>query len=339
MKKRILCVFTVLICLLFQSCNKEQPKEYTAHVNAMDTVAFVRVYDERYSKLADDCAELMLQLESELSVTLTGSRVYHLNKSGNVPITENLEAIIQYAVDIKEKTNGTYDPCIYPLVRLWGFTENAGIIPSEAEIEEAKKLVGKSELYVEDGIAHVTNGGAVDFGGIAKGYAASLMLKMLKENGVDAALIDLGGNIQTVGQKPNGASWNIAINDPAGDGYACILSLGECAVVTSGSDVRFFVGADGKKYHHIIDPASGYPADTGLLSVSVIHEDAAVADGLSTAFFVLGVDASLSIAKEYGAEVVFIREKEILITAGLENNYTPDASAEGKYKVTVIGVD
>ncbi len=338
MKTKFIITLVLTFCLFFQSCSEKSISEYTARINAMDTVAFIRVYDEKYANVADECAELMIKLEAELSVTLTGSRVYHLNKSGSVPLTNDLKNIIEYSDDLYSKTDGAFNPCVYPLVKLWGFTENSDdqTIPNSKDISRLKELVQSSRLYVEDGKAYVTSNGAVDFGGIAKGYAAELMMKKLKENGVNAALIDLGGNIQTVGEKNDGTEWNIAINDPAGDGFVCVLSLGETAVVTSGSDVRYFIGDDGKKYHHIIDTKTGRPVETELLSVSVIHPNAAIADGLSTAFFVLGIDKALPIAATYDAEVVFVKSGEVLITKGLENKFTPDTSAEGKYKLTVL---
>lgn len=336
MKKLI--VLLTLFCVILASCEKKEPEGYTASINAMDTVAFVRVYDEKYAAFADECTELMLQLEAELSVTLTGSRVYHLNKNGSVPSTEHLKAITGYALELKDKTFGAFDPCIYPLVRLWGFTEenDKKRVPSEDEIIETLKKASESKLYIKNDNLYISNGGAVDFGGIAKGYAAKLMLEILKENGVDAALIDLGGNIQTVGSKSDGTPWNIAIKNPVEDGYTCYLSLGETAVVTSGSDVRYFIGDDGKKYHHIIDPKTGYPSDAGIISVTVIHEDAAIADGLSTAFFVLGIEKSLEIAEHYGAEVVVIENEIISITKGLQDKFTLDESAKDKYNLKVL---
>ncbi len=335
MKKILL--FLLAFCLVLAASCAEAPKEYIAQITAMDTTASIKVYDAKYSSVADECAELLIKLEAELSVTLTGSRVYHLNKNGSVPVTEHLKALVSISNSVSSATNGAFNPCIYPLVKLWGFTVNGeNNVPSDEAIREALIGVTTSQLSLDGNNALISNGGQVDFGGIAKGYAADLIRDNLKAAGVEAALVDLGGNIQTVGTKEDGKLWNIAVNNPNGDGYVCILSVGETAVVTSGADSRYFIGNDGNRYHHIIDPKTGYPADSGLLSVTVVCENAAIADALATACFVLGVDDSLAVLEKFDAEAVFVSKDTVSFTKGLENKFTLDKTVEGEYKTVII---
>jgi len=150
---------------------------------------------------------------------------------------------------------------------------------------------------------------------------------------VEAAVVSLGGNIVTVGKKPDGSDWKIGINSPKGGGSLLgTLSVGECAVVTSGSYFRNFT-EDGKLYHHIIDPETGMPADNGLVSVTVVADDAALADGLSTAFFVMGMEKALSIAQSLDVQTVFVTENQIFVSGGLKEKFTPDGTVEGEYEI------
>lgn len=326
-------VSLLVLSALFLTACQSDVQSYTAYTAAMDTSATVTVYGDGKAA-AEECARLFEALDAELSVTASDSLVAMLNKNGSVSASEDLASLIEKANYICDITDGAFNVCVYPLVKLWGFTTGAYRVPDGEEIAAAVDTVAASSVTVKDGFA-VVGGGEVDFGGIAKGYAAEKMAQMLKERGAGAAIISLGGNIRTVGKKPNGEKWRIGINSPTGDGVIGTLSLDEAAVVTSGSYLRYFE-ADGKTYHHIIDPASGYPADSGLVSVTVVAEDAALADGLSTAFFVMGKEKAASLAAKLGVNAVFITEDTISLTKGLRESFTPDSSVEGVYTIKYL---
>lgn len=334
MIKRTVLLLLIIATLALSSCVDSTVGTYTAYSVAMDTQAAITVYGNNKA-LAEECARLFERLDKLLSVTAENSSVAKLNKRGYVEASNELSYIISQANRIKEDTNGAFNVCVYPLVKLWGFTTGEYRVPTEEEIKAAALSVASSSVWVENGNAVLSEGALVDFGAIAKGYASERMAHILKENGVGAAVISLGGNIRTVGKKPDGTDWRIGINSPNGNGIIGTLSLGEAAVVTSGSYLRCFK-EHGMLYHHIIDPQSGYPAANGLVSVTVVADDATLADGLSTAFFVMGMDKAVSCAQKLGVEAVFVTETTITVTQGLKKSFTPDKSIEGVYKTIYL---
>ncbi|MBR6594504.1 MAG: FAD:protein FMN transferase [Clostridia bacterium] len=330
MKRSFVLILALLIIIALPSCAEGKADVYSAYCMAMDTSCEVRVYSSEHASAADGCKELLWEIEKELSVTLKDSKTYTLNEKGSVSSGVHINKVASAATHIKGLTGGAYDPCIYPLVALWGFTTDSFRVPSEEEIAEAVGTVSSSVLGCTEESVSLSCGKA-DFGGIAKGYAADAVAEALLERGVESAFINLGGNVRTVGVKPDGSLWNIGINDPKG-GIAGVLSVAECAVVTSGSYIRNF-SENGRTYHHIIDPKTGFPADNGLVSVTVVCDSATLADGLSTAFFVMGLESASAIADSLGVETVFITDDSIYVSAGLKEKFTPDASAEGGYSI------
>lgn len=330
--KKILSLIIMLSFLSLPSCEEGGADVYTASCIAMDTSCTVTVYGKNAENAADKCTELLLNMEAELSVTLSGSLLCALNTYGSADGGEYLARVAEKAIELKELTNGAYEPCIYSLVKLWGFTGDSYSVPSEDEIAAAVELVRSSSLSVSDGVVY-RDGALVDFGGIAKGYAAEVLADSLWDAGVEAAVISLGGNIKTLGTKPDGTPWNIGISAPSGGGKLLgVLEVGECAVVTSGSYIRNFT-VDGKLYHHIIDPSDGYPTDNGLVSVTVVCDSADLADGLATAFFVLGREKATELATKLGAETVFVTSDCIYVSDGLKEKFTPDETARGEYDI------
>jgi thiamine biosynthesis lipoprotein len=177
-------------------------------------------------------------------------------------------------------------------------------------------------------------GMAVDFGGIAKGYTSARIMDIFAECGVTSAMVNLGGNVQTYGTKPDGKKWKIAVQDPKKEGnYLCIIDSAGQAIITSGGYERYFE-EDGVRYHHIIDPSDGYPADNGLVSVTIVSADGTLADGLSTSLFVMGRDKAIDYWREHSGEfemVLYTDGGELLATEGLKDILTSE------YAVTYIG--
>lgn len=202
--------------------------------------------------------------------------------------------MLLYAREISARTGGAFDVTIEPVVALWGFYGDVQRVPEQAELDAALPLVGASKLTVTETQVSGLPGQGIDLGGIAKGYASNRVAERLAACGVTGALISLGGNVQAVGGKPDGSAWRIGVRDPMDEsGVVGVVEARDKAVVTAGSYQRYFL-CDGVRYHHIIDPATGRPAESGLVSATVLCGDGAYADALSTALFVMGAERAIA---------------------------------------------
>ena len=204
------------------------------------------------------------------------------------------QTAVKRALEIAAETNGAYDPTVYPLMRAWGFTDGNYRVPADAELDALLQTTGWTEVSADGTTASLPEGFALDLGGIGKGYAAGRCKEILKAHGVTSALLSLGGNVSALGSKPDGADWTVGLQDPQTDGCFGYVSASDVSVVTSGGYQRYFE-QDGVRYHHILDPKTGRPAASGLQSVSVVSQDDTLADALSTALFVMGLDAGAAL--------------------------------------------
>lgn len=283
----------------------------------MDTLMHVKIWGS--DAAADAVRQELFRLEKLLSVTENSSDVALLNCGGYKRISDETNELLHSALAISERTGGAFDPTVYPLVRLWGFTEATQRVPSQDELQAALSHIGIENVDAQDGFAELKNGAQLDFGGIAKGYAAERCSSILQASGVEAALLTLGGNVQAVGTKPDGTPWAIGIADPAQpeQSLATLRFTGSLALVTSGGYQRYFE-KDGVRYHHILDPKTGMPAQSGLASVTVLAQSGTLADALSTALFVMGLDEATEFWRASDDfEAVFITDDgEIYATAG-----------------------
>ena len=311
--KRI-CAVLLLACLLLTACTADRTAE--REFFAMDTLMRVKIWG---SDAADAVQQEVYRLEKLLSVTENSSDVALLNCGGYKRISDETDELLHSALTISERTGGAFDPTVYPLVRLWGFTEATQRVPSQDELQAALSHIGIENVDAQDGFAELKNGAQLDFGGIAKGYAAERCSSILQASGVEAALLTLGGNVQAVGTKPDGTPWAIGIADPAQpeQSLATLRFTGSLALVTSGGYQRYFE-KDGVRYHHILDPKTGMPAQSGLASVTVLAQSGTLADALSTALFVMGLDEATEFWRASDDfEAVFITDDgEIYATAG-----------------------
>jgi thiamine biosynthesis lipoprotein len=258
-------------------------------------VCTVNLYREGTAEVYDAVFARIRGIERLMSSNLPDSEVARINQNAGimpVKVEEDLITVLSAALRYAELSGGAFDPTIGPLVKLWGIGTDHGRLPEEGEIHRALGLVNWRDLVInaEAGTVFLRKAGmGLDLGAIAKGYAADEAAGIIKRAGILEALIDLGGNIYAVGTKSGGAPWRIAVQDPRDDrgAYIGILDLGEKTVVTSGVYERF-LEIDGRRFHHILSTGNGYPADTGLLSVTVIADTSLDADALSTALFALG---------------------------------------------------
>ena len=275
-------------------------------------------YFDTFVSLQGRCKESVLQealqecarYEAMLSKNRQDSDVWRLNhaQGERVQVSEETRAILSMAQEVSEASHGWFDVTIAPASALWDFKAEAPALPEAAALAEAAALVDYTQVTIAPAGVRLGAGQSIDLGGIAKGYVADALVSFLADRGVTDALINIGGNVKALGQNENHSSWQIAIQDPGGQygNAAGIVSLQSgYSLVTSSVYERGF-DLDGIRYHHILDPHTGYPIQNGVLSVSILAQSSLLADALSTACFALGAEEGLALASSYGAEAFFI---------------------------------
>lgn len=296
--------------------NKNAEESASEQIFAMDTVMDMTVYRTEGmvgepQEVLDEMRERVYQMENELSVTIADSDVAKLNAASGeaVTVSEDTYDLIGKALEVAKDTKGAFDPTIYPIVKLWGFTTGEHRVPSDDEIKNELKRVGYSRINVGDkpGKVSLSEETMIDLGACAKGYLSDVLCEIVKSHKT-SGIISLGGNVQSVGTKPDGTAFRVGIIDPKNTDkiYKKIESKNE-AVVTSGNYERFFE-KDGKRYHHIMDSATGKPADKGLASVTVVGPSGFLCDAYATAFFVMGEDKAKEVLKnkpDYHAAFIY----------------------------------
>lgn len=333
-KKGILPFFLVMV--LCSACGSAQPSssEMVEHsCFAMNTYITMQASGADAARVLNETESLILELEGIFSVTEEGSELYALNHSNGQPqtVSSETEELLSFALEIAEETEGSLDPTIYPLLTAWGFTTENRQVPEQEEIQSLLEQVDYTRIQMVDDTVTVPSGMALDLGAVAKGYTGDQAAAYIKEQGITSALINLGGNVQAVGTKPDGSPWRIGLRDPFSEGNVGTLTVENSAVVTSGGYQNYFMGEDGQVYWHILDPDTGYPARTGLASVTVVAPEGVKCDALSTALFVMGLDGALDYWRAHGDfELILITEdREIYLTPGLEDTFTLSDNAEG----------
>lgn len=321
--KRFYEALLILAVLLLCGCSGTAPAQRELY--AMDTVMSFKVWGRDGEAALDALTKEINSLEAQLSVTRENSLIFGLNETGSAEVSADLVDLFREAADLSRRTDGALDITIYPLVRLWGFTTGAYRVPARKEIQAAIEQCGMDYLTIDGNRLSLAPGAMVDLGAVAKGYAGREAAELLAGMDVDCAILALGGNIQTYGTKPDGSDWQIAVRDPFDEsGTIGLLSLSSTvAAVTSGDYQRYFT-ENGKTYCHIIDPATGCPAESGLASVTVVAGDGLVADGLSTALYVMGLEKAAEFWRENrDFEAVFVTDSgEVFVTAGLESRFS-----------------
>lgn len=295
---------------------------------AMDTYITLTDCSGGGDNALNDAKDDLKHLEQLWSVNIPESDIARLNSGGSAQLSEETAGLLQFTLEMCEYTDGALDPTIYPVLWEWGFTAGSYRVPSDEEISSALGNTGWQRVELDGRSASLPAGMAVDTGAVAKGYAADLVAEKMKSGGITAGIIDLGGNVLVFGEKPDGSDWQISVRSPFGDGSAGTISAGECSVVTSGAYERYFE-QDGVRYHHILDPATGRPADGGLESVTVIAKESKVCDALSTALFVMGEQGAQDFWREKGGfEMILITtDRRMIVTNGISGSFTPDKSA------------
>jgi len=308
---------------------------------AMGTVITQKVYGEGAQKAVKEVSDRIMDIEARMTINSAGGEINRLNElagKSSAPLSSGTFYVLENAIKYSKMSDGAFDVTIGPLVKAWGvFTENPRV-PSDAEISDLLGYVDYRTISM-DSKAHSAKlekpGQIVDLGGIAKGYAGDEALKIYKKYGIESAFINLGGNVVAVGSKPDGSPWKIGVQNPrASNGeYIGIVEVSDKAVVTSGDYERYFE-KDNKRYHHILDPKTGYPSQSGLISTTIVAGRAIDADALSTSTFILGLEKGMKLVESIeGVDAIFITDdKKIYVTEGLKDVFKfTDNSKEFEY--------
>ncbi|MCC8066225.1 MAG: FAD:protein FMN transferase [Clostridiales bacterium] len=280
----------------------------------LDTVISITIYGTSDSAIMDGCFTLLDEYEQQFSRTIEGSDVWNINHSGGEPteVGEETAYLIDTALSYAEISDGRFDITITPLAELWDVENNTGVIPSDEDIAEALSHIDFTTVSLDGTTVTLSDPEAeIDLGGIAKGYIADCLKEYLQSEGIESALINLGGNVLTLGAKPDGSNWKIGIRKPFGESSSDLIDVVETtdkAVITSGTYERYFE-VDGVIYHHILDTETGYPVENGLTSVTILCESSTEGDALSTTCFVLGLEDGMELVESLdNIEALFISE-------------------------------
>lgn len=325
-----------------------QGGEHSAEFYAMDTTMSVTAYGKGAKNAVPEAQAEINRLESQLSRTRSDSEVSRLNDgAADEAVEQEVWNLLSTAEEYSSATSGAFDITIAPVVSAWGFTTGHYQVPDQKELEELLTYVGSTHIHFgEERIVTLDDGTQIDLGGIAKGYASDCVEAILAKNDVESAKVALGGNIYVKGGKPDGTAWRVGIQNPdKSDGFVGILSLTDGFAVTSGGYQRYFE-RDGKRYHHIIDPATGYPAESGLTSVTVVapgNEDetesgpghGAMCDAFSTALFVMGEEKAVAFWRSgaYPFEMILVtKDGRVLVTDGLKDEFEQEDGSGYAYE-------
>jgi len=329
-----LSIAIFLLAAVLQGCARATGvREYSEDIFALNTWVNIRIYAGKNGPdILDKAIKRIEEIESRMSVTIQDSDVSRINSSAGkqpVKVHDDTFEVIKKALKYAEMSNGVFDITIYPIVKLWGITSEHPRMPTDAEIQDKLKLVDYRNVVLDEKGKTVylkEPGMGIDLGAIAKGYAADEVARILKEEGVVHALINMGGNVVAMGGKPNGKPWRIGIQDPRADGvqrHIAIIEIMDGSVVSSGDYERYIVDVykrTGKRYHHIFDPSTGYPANSGLMATTVVAPYSIDADALSTTVFIMGAEKGLEIVEGLeGIDALAITlDKKIYASKGLK---------------------
>ena len=328
MKRNSLLSIILLVCLLLclTGCSE---KSVTKQIFAMDTYMEMTAYGDHADVALTDVIHTINQYALQLDPEVESGAVYALNHAGGSEVTLDpaIVDMLNTAKAVYEQSGGALDLTVYPIVKAWGFIDSAHTVPTHAQLEQLKSVPCFDEVNIDIHTVTMPAGTEISFGAVAKGAMAERSKLILSNYGIKHAFLSLGGNVQTVGTKPDGSLWRVGVQDPKNlSGHLGIVSVGEMAVVTSGSYQRYFE-QDGKLYHHIIDPATAAPAESGLVSATILCESGTMADALSTTMFILGEEAAVDYWRTYGgfAMILVTDDDRVVVVGDVEFEATTES--------------
>lgn len=311
-KKLSIIIAAGLATVLLSGCSSLNEKEELVSDTGFyfDTVIQISIVHEDAKSLLEDCFSMCGELEDTFSKTRASSELYQVNHrtENEVIISDDLAYVISLGLKYGDLTDGAFDITICPLSDLWDFKSEEPVVPEDAAIQEALEKVDYRKVHLNGSILTFEQDGIMlDLGGIAKGYAADRIKEYLISEGVESGYINLGGNVQTIGKKTNGECWNIGIQEPFTD-RGTVLSTVEVedqSVVSSGIYERYFE-IDETLYYHVLDPKTGYPVKTDLDQVTVVCDESALGDVISTSCLLLGEEQAEKFIEEIGFSNIWL---------------------------------
>ena len=322
MRRKVLCcLLAATVLLLCGGCSAEKELQKLSEVGFyLDTVITLTAYTED-GKILKDALEECGRYEQMLSRTIEGSDVWRINHAGREPVevSDDTAAILRCAAEISEKSGGAFDITIAPASTMWDFTSGKTELPNAEALAAAAARIDYSKIQVEGNTVTLPESMMIDLGGIAKGYIADQVKAYLVERGVKHAILSFGGNIVAIGKKPDGKDWKVGVQDidkPTGE-YMLVVANRGGSTVTSGIYERGFE-VDGVRYHHLLNPKTGWPEQNELASVTILSESSMEGDALATAAFILGKEKGMELIESMpGIEAVFIeRDRKVTPSSG-----------------------
>ncbi len=337
----------VLFLTFFASCSENEEKiENQVESQSkllLGTSCKITIYDNPSEQVFSQSFDRIEDIENKMSINLANSEVSLVNESAGIKpvvVSSDTFTVIKEALEVASLSDGAFDPTVGPLVASWNIGDDDARVPPQQEIDSLLPLIDykmvtlneeESSVYLEK------EGMMLDLGGIAKGYAADEVAKILKNNNVEKAIINLGGNVLTLGTRVDDTKWRIGVQNPEADrgGYVMIVNLEDQALVTSGPYERFLI-VDGITYHHILDTKSGYPVVTDLTSASIIANNSFIADALSTAVYSLGLEKGLNLIDSFDDVEALIMDEQhnIYMSKGFEEGLIPFSISDDTFKIS-----
>ncbi|MCY6372661.1 FAD:protein FMN transferase [Clostridium ganghwense] len=338
-KKYSIMVLSILVSLIFaykflfadssKNIKTNLPKSKSGFF--LGTHVEISLYDNSSDEIFDECFNILKDVEDKMSINIDTSEVSNINKNAGkspVKVSSQTFSVIKRGLYYSSLSKGHFDISIGSLVKLWEIGSENAKVPSKEEIEKSKSTINYKNILLDEKAQTVKLANKdmfIDLGGIAKGYAADVLANVLKSKKIESAIINLGGNVYALGSKPNGKTWNIGIQNPfePRGKHLGILNINNKSIVTSGVYERF-LEKNGKRYHHILSPFTGYPVENSLVSITIIADNSIDADGLSTTVFSLGLDAGRELVESLdGIDAIFVtNKKEVYTTSSLKNNFS-----------------
>lgn len=311
--KRFAALFTSVLLLLSGCSGPPQKKNQVYTDTLFDTVVRIEILDSANEDVLKGCRDICRKYDAMFSNKTEDSEISRINNAGGNPVEVSPETVtlIKKAIYYSDLSNGAFDITIAPASNLWDFHSDEPVLPDAGTVAEAVSHVDYKNILIKDNTVQLLDPfAAIDVGAIAKGYIADRLKDYLKSQGIRRAIIDLGGNVLAMGKKLDGSDYNIGIQKPFDRTGEPITSvrLSNKSIVTSGVYQRYFE-SEGKRYHHILDPRTGYPCENNLYSVTIITNSSLTADALSTTCFLLGYDKGLKLVNQLdNVDAVFITD-------------------------------
>mgnify|MGYP006286310297 FL=1 len=327
-RRLLLPALAISAVLLVGGC-RSTGEPVTDSAQLLGTILRIAIHDRNVDPdVTDRVFARVKEIEQRMSTTeedYDTTELLEVNRAAGqqaVRVSEDTFTVLERARYYSRITDGAFDVTIWPLVRLWGIGSERAAVPDEERLADVQAAVDYTRLELDADTRSVflpEAGMGVDVGAIAKGYAADEAERILREDGVEHALLDFGGNILVIGNKTDGSPWRIGVQRPDAERtrYIGIISVVDRPVVTSGPYERFFV-EEGVRYHHILDPSTGFPARNGLQQVTIVARNSMDADALSTSIYVLGLDAGRELVESLNdIEAVFVSDsREVYLSSG-----------------------